>query len=203
MALHGMMGAVYVQTSDAPIAFTDEATTADATLKRYTIADGTKRYWDKNTDVVVKKNNNTISTGFHIEHAGGAVVFDDALLVTDVVTVSGKCVTIAQAGGMFNWSLDLAVDTQEKTTFQSGEWREFETTMVSFTGSAEAYWGDDQFFQLLGEEMIIVLYVDKDGPAAYEGYAIFNGDGITTDVNELIQEEIEFTGVGPICYRGD
>ena len=203
MALHGMMGAVYVQTSDAPVTFTDEATTADATRKRYTITDVTKRYWDKNTDVLVKKNNTVITTGFHIEHAGGAVVFDEALLATDEITVSGKYVALEQAGGMFNWSLDLAVDTQEKTTFQSGEWREFEATLVSFTGSAEAYWGDDRFFQLLGEEMIIVLYVDKDGPAAYEGYAIFNGDGITTDVNELIQEEIEFTGVGPICYRGD
>lgn len=203
MALHGKLGAVYVQTSDAPVAFTDEATTADATRKRFTITVGTKRYWDKNTDVVVKKNGAAITTGFHIEHAGGTVVFEDAQLVGDEITVSGKYVTVAQAGGMFNWTLDLTVDTQEKTTFISGDWREFEATLVSFSGSAEAYWGDDQFFQALGEEMIIALYVDEDGPIAYEGYAIFTGDGITTDVNELIQEDIEFTGDGPICYRGD
>lgn len=202
MALHGKLGAVYVQTSDAPVAFTDEATTADATLKRFTIANDTKRHWDKNTDVVVKKNGTVVTDGFHLEYAGGAVIFDDAQLITDEVAVSGSCVTVTQAGGMFNWTVDLAVDTQEKTTFISGDWREFEATLVSFSGSAEAYWGDDQFFQALGEEMIVVLYVEENGPVAYEGYAIFTGDGITADVNELIKEDIEFTGDGPIHYRG-
>lgn len=190
-----------MQTSDAPVAFTDEATTADATLKRFTITDGTKRYWDKNTAVTVKKNAVAITTGFHLEYAGGVVVFDDALLGTDDVTVSGKYVTVAQAGGMFNWTVDLTLDTQEKTTFASGEWREFDSTLLGFTGSAEAYWGDDQFFQALGAEVILALYVNETGPVAYEGYAIIAGDGIATDVNELIKEDVEFTGDGPIYYR--
>ncbi len=202
MALHGKLGAVYVQTSDAPIVFTDEATTADATLKRFTITNDAKRYWDKNTDVTVKKNDVAITTGFHLEYAGGVVVFDDAQLITDVITVSGNYVTVAQAGSMFNWSLDITLDTQEKTTFASGDWREYDAALLGFSGSAEAYWGDDQFFQALDEEVIIVLYINETGPVAYEGYAIFNSDGITTDVNELIKEDIEFTGDGPIYYRG-
>jgi hypothetical protein len=191
-----------VQTSDAPIAFTDEATTADATLKRFTITDAVERYWDKNTDVVVKKNNAAITAGFHLEYAGGVVVFDEALLGTDSITVSGKYVTVAQAGGMFNWSVDLSIDTQEKTTFVSGDWKEYEATIAGFSGSAEAYWGDDQFFQALGTEVILALYINETGPVAYEGYAIIAGDGITADVNELIQEDIEFTGDGPVYLRG-
>ena len=202
MALAGKLGAVYVQTDDAPVAFTDEATTANAARTRYTITDTTKRYWSKGTAVVVEVGGVAVTTGYTLEYAGGVVVFDVAQGVGAVVTVTGAYVALAEAGGFYNWSLEPSVDMQEKTAFQSSGWKEFESTVKGFTGSAEAFWGDDQFFTALGTEVIVALYLNEATGLRYEGYAVISGDGISTAVDELIQETVDFTGDGPICYRG-
>ena len=93
------------------------------------------------------------------------------------------------------------MDMQEKTTFQSNGWKEFEPTIKGFSGSAEAFWGDEKFFLTLGTEVIVALYLNESTGLRYEGYAVISGDGISTAVDELIQETVEFTGDGPICYR--
>lgn len=201
MALAGKLGAVYVQTDAAPVAFTNEATTANTARTRYTITDTAKRYWSKGTAVVVKVGGTTVTTGYTLEYAGGVVVFNVAQAVGAVVTVTGAYVVLAQAGGFFGWSVEPTMDMQEKTTFQSNGWKEFEPTIKGFTGSAEAYWGDEQFFDALGTEVIVALYLNESTGLRYEGYAVISSDGISTAVDELIQETVDFTGDGPICYR--
>ncbi|MDA8212160.1 MAG: hypothetical protein M0021_09825 [Clostridia bacterium] len=201
MALQGKLGAVYVQTSAAPVAFVDEATTADAAKKRYTITNTAKRYWDKNTAVTVKKDAVVQTTGFTIEYAGGVVVFDTAL-TTEVITVSGSSLTVAQSGGFFNWSADMGADMSDITTFMSSGWKEFQSALKEWSGSAEAYWGDSSFFDKLGTEVVVVLYADS-GAAKYrfEGFAIITGDGIEANVDDVVQEGIDFQGVGPLYYH--
>ena len=201
MALAGKLGAVYVQTDAAPVAFTNEATTANTARTRYTITDTAKRYWSKGTAVVVKVGGTTVTTGYTLEYAGGVVVFNVAQAVGAVVTVTGAYVVLAQAGGFFGWSVEPTMDMQEKTTFQSNGWKEFGPTIKGFTGSAEAYWGDEQFFDALGTEVIVALYLNESTGLRYEGYAVISSDGISTAVDELIQETVDFTGDGPICYR--
>lgn len=202
MALAGKVGAVYVQTSAAPVAFLDEATTANAAYTRYTITNATKRYWDKNTAVTVKKNSVVQTTGFTIEYTGGVVVFDTPLLGTDVVVVSGNYLTVAQSGGFFNWSADTGADMSDITTFASNGWKEVQPTVKEWSGSAEAFWGDSSFFDKLGTEVVVVLYVDA-GAAKYrfEGFAIITGNGIEVNVDDVVQESIDFQGVGPLYYR--
>lgn len=202
MALSGKVGAVYVQTADAPVAFTDEATTPNATYTRYTISNAAKRYWSKDYVVTVKKNTVVQTTGFTIEYVGGVIVFATALQPTDVVTVSGYYVNVSQAGGFFNWSLDAELETAEATTFASQGWKQFEPTLKGFSGSAEAYWGNADFFNKLGQEVVIVLYTDAGAAKnRYEGYAVITSDSIETAVDALIQETIEFQGSGPLYYR--
>lgn len=202
MALAGLVAAVYKQTTDAVVVFTDEATTGDAGHTRYQIDNVAKRYWDKSETVTVKKNNVIQADGFTIEHLSGFVVFDVALQPTDVVTVSGKYLTVSQVGGMFNWSLDLEADEEEVTTFASGGWKEFLVSNLGFSGSAEQYWGDDEFFQALGTEVILVLYTDAGaGKIRYEGYAVISGDGIEAPQDGIVQETVNFRGTGPLFYR--
>lgn len=201
MALAGKVGAVHVQTSAAPVAFVDEATTGDAAKKRYTINNAAKRYWDKNTAITVKKNAVVQTSGFTIEYAGGVVVFDVAL-TTEAITVSGSSLTVAQAGGFFNWSADLGAEMSDVTTFASNSWKEHIPTIKEFSGSAEAYWGDDTFFNKLGMEVVVVLYADAgSAKIRFEGFAIIIGDSIETSVDAVIQESINFQGVGPLYYR--
>ena len=204
MAITGMTGAVYVSdVNTAPVSFNDETCSAvDAQRKRYQIDDPDLMYWDPTYPVLVEVDGDPVSTGFTLEHAGGYIVFNNALDAGDEVTVSGKALTLIQAGGFFNWSIDGDADDAEATTFKSQGWKEFARTLKGWSGGAEAYWGEEQMFDSLGKAVVGKLYIDA-GPAqdCLEGCAIINGDGIENPVDGLVQESVEFTGTGPLYLR--
>lgn len=198
----GKVGGVFLKTTDAPLIFTDDAATADLSLTRYTITDNAKRYWDKNSAVTVKVNGEVQNSGFNIEYCGGVVVFSEARDSEDVVLVSASAVTVEQHGGFFSWSAELGMDTTETTTFMSNGWKEFIPSIKEFTASAESYWGDEEFFSRLGEEVVIALYVDTTSSRArYEGYGIISSDNIEADVDDVVNDSIEIQGVGALYYR--
>lgn len=202
MALSGKVGAVFVQTADAPVSFSEEATTGSLDRKRYTISDAAKRYWDKDTPVTVEVNSVVVSAGFTLEHCGGMVVFEAPLEPEDEVTVSGKYLMVEQHGGFFNWSAELELETSDITTFQSAGWKENLPTVKGFTASAEDYWGDEEFFAGLGKEVVIALYTDATASKLrYEGFGIINSDSIETAVDDIVNETIEIQGTGPLYYR--
>ena len=203
MAVVGLTGAVYVSdVNTAPVSFSGKPCTGDTERKRYQINDLSLRYWDPTYPVLVEVDGDPVLTGFTLEHAGGYIVFNNALDAGDEVTVSGKALTLIQAGGFFNWSIDGDADDAEATTFESQGWKEFARTLKGWSGSAEAYWGDEQFFDSLGKTVVVKLYIDA-GPAqdCLEGFAIINGDGIENPVDGLVQESVEFTGTGPLYLR--
>jgi len=204
MAITGMTGAVYISdVNTAPVSFNDESCSAvDAQRKRFRIDDDELQYWDPDYPVLVEVNGEPVTTGFTLEYAVGFVVFDEALGAEDEVTVSGKALTLIQAGGFFNWSIDGDGEDADATTFASQGWKEFKRTLKGWSGSAEAYWGDTQFYDSLGKTVVVKLFIDA-GPAqdCLEGFAIINGDGIENPVEGLVQETIDFTGTGPLYIR--
>ena len=204
MAIVGMTGAVYVSdVNTAPVSFNDETCSAvDTQRKRYQIDDPDLMYWDPTHPVLVEVNDEAVVAGFTLEHVGGFVIFDTALGADDTVTVSGKALTLIQAGGFFNWSIDGDADDADATTFASQGWKESVRTLKGWSGSAEAYWGDTQFFDSLGKTVVVKLFVDS-GPSqdCLEGFAVINGDGIEAPVDGLIQEAVDFTGTGPLYIR--
>ena len=202
MAIAGMTGAVYVSdVNTAPISFTDEPCTGDVTRKRFQIDDPSLRYWSPNT-VTVEVEGIAVTSGFILESVGGIVVFEEARDVYDEVTVSGKALTLAQAGGFFNWNLDGDGEDVDATTFASEGWKEFVRTLKGWSGSAEAYWGDTQFFNSLGKTVVMQLFLGSgEDKTCLEGLAIINGDGVETPVEGLVQETVDFTGTGPLYIR--
>ena len=204
MSLSGRVGAVCIETVAQPVSFTKKPTTADATFTRYRINDSSRRYWDKKQPVTVYVNDQEASGNYKLEHCGGVIVFKTPLTAQDVVTVSGKSVAVAQRGGFFNWSCELSADTADITTFQSGGWKENLPNIKGFTATAESYWGDAEFTQSLGKEVIIALYVDNtSSKRRYEGYAVISSDNIEAAVDDVINETIEFEGTGNLYYRED
>lgn len=203
MAITGMTGAVYVSdVNTAPVSFNDEPCIGDVLNKRYQIEDPQLMYWDPETPVLVEVDGVPVTTGFTLERAGGYVVFEDALNPLEEVTVSGKALALIQAGGFFNWSIDGDGEDADATTFASQGWKEFKRTLKSWSGSAEAYWGDRQFFDSLGQRVVLKLFIDA-GPSqeCFEGFAIINGEGIENPVDGLVQETVDFTGTGPLYLR--
>jgi hypothetical protein len=203
MSISGKVGAVFVQTSAAPVAFTDQATTKNGTFDVYYITDRTKAYWDKPTAITVKKNSITVPvTNYDIEYAGGYIKFKTPNITSDVITASGAALTVSQSGGFFNWSADLETDTADSTTFASNGWKESIATVKGFSGSAEGYWGNSDFFNALGKEVVIALYVDNTAnKRRYEGFGIITSDSIETAVDDLVNESIEIQGTGSLYYR--
>jgi len=204
MAISGMTGAVYVSDVDAdPVAFNYKSCSAvDAAGKRYQIDDEDCRYWDRDTPVSVEVDGDPVTTGFTLEHAGGFVVFDEAPVVEEDVTVSGKALTLIQAGGFFNWSVDFDGEDVDATTFKSKGWKDFVRTLKGWSGSAEAYWGDTRFYDSLGKTVVVKLFVDAgEAQECLEGFAIINGEGIENPVDGLVQETVDFTGTGPLYIR--
>lgn len=203
MAITGKVGAVYVSDiNTAPVSFTDAATSKDAERKRFQVVNPEHRYWPPDEPITVKKNGAVINTGFTLERVGGVVVFNNPLSVEDEITVSGTALTLIQAGGFFNWSIDTDAEDTEATTFASGGWKEYVRTLKNWSGSAEAYWGDTQFFDSLGKIVVVKLFIDA-GPSqdCIEGFALINGDGIESPVDGLVTETVDFTGVGPLYPR--
>lgn len=203
MAISGKVGAVYVsKVETAPVSFTDQATTKDATNTRYQVTNAAYRYWPLDAAITVKKNGNAVTSGFKLERAGGYVVFDTPLSGSDVVTVSGTALTLVQCGGFFNWSVDMKADLQDVTTYASNGWKEQLLTVEGWSGSAEAYWGDDRFYKSLGEIIVVKLFVDSGASQrCLEGFAIITSDSIESAVDEIVKEKIEFEGVGPLYAR--
>lgn len=201
MAMAGTVGAVY-RSSGTPTAFVDAATTANATYTRYTITDAAKRYLDKSQAVTVKKNGVIQTAGFKIEYSGGVVVFDAALQPTDVVTVSGSALTVAEVAGFFGWKLNPELDLQDTTAFSDAPWKAFTALLKGWSVEAEWYWANADFFTALGTEVILVLYTD-DGASKkrYEGYVVITKASPEVPAAGVIKESISFTGQGELYYR--
>lgn len=206
-AITGEVGAVYVSKAEvAPQAFVDEPTTPDATRKRYQVTDPALRYWSPASPVIVKVDGEVVSSGFSLEYVGGFVVFDVAQGDGEV-TVSASALTLIQAGGFFNWSVDFESDIHDVTTFdvetpEEKGWRKYVQGLKGWSGSAEAYWGNTRFFDSLGKLLVIKLFIDSGvSQACLEGFAVINGEGIEASVDEIIQETVDFTGSGPLYPR--
>ncbi len=203
MPIAGKVGAVYISdTGTAPVPFTNEPTTDSGDHKRYQVTDPTCRYWALNVPIVVKVDGDVVAAGFVLEHAGGNVVFTEALASNAEVTVSGSALTLVQAGGLLSWSADLEADDLDATVFESGGWKEYIRGLIGWSGSAEAYWGDQRFFDNLGEIVLVKLYVDA-GPSqrCFEGFALIKGVGIESNVTEIVTQSIDWTGIGPLYAR--
>lgn len=202
MAIAGKVGAVYMQTTDSAIAFNAEPMTNSGDNTRYYITDRDKAYWYKNATTTVYVDG-VEETAVTIEYAGGYIEFDSALTGTETVTVTGGYLTVSQVAGFFSWSADVNSDMQESTTF-GDSWKEFMPTLKDFTASAEKYWITNNISDRLGEEVVLVLYVDSGtNKNRYEGFALISSDSIEDSVDALINESIEFQGTGNLYYRED
>jgi hypothetical protein len=206
LAISGLVGAIY-KASGTSTTFTAQAMTNSGDNKRYFITDRTKAYWDDQAALTLEKSTNgttwsAVTSGFTVEYAGGYVEFaaDQGTLQ---FRISSKSFALVAIGGGYNWSLDIESEQVECTNFNSNGWKEYTTTLNGFSGSFEKYWEDGASFSELGNEsLILVLYVDGGASKLrYEGYARINTDSISSAVDGLVEESLDFQGSGKIYYR--
>ncbi len=192
----GYNASVYV-ASGTPVQFTDEATTASSDYKVYTISNSSKRFWSRQYAITVKRNGNIITTGFTIQYPGGKVIFSTAQQPTDVITVSGYYIPVSLVAQAKEWSLDVDVETTESTVFQS-QWKTFEVTYLSGSGSLSQWWADEFFLQNLGNLLGFELNVDST--RAYRFFGYLTKDSVKTVADGLVEESLNFVSDGLIYY---
>ena len=213
MAIAGKVGAVYTLDPDAEstqFSGGGQVCTGCPERKRYCVSEG-ERYLDPTKSVVVYRNDVVVSGGYYIEHVNGCVVFHEQQGVGDEIKVLAyyfKPQDITQTGGCFNWSLNPSIDEEPVTTFksavESGGWKSFIPLLKEWTASAEAYWGAYNFFESLGRILVVKFFTDAGvAQDCLEGYAITVGDDITAPVDGVVEESIEFRGVGPLVAQLD
>lgn len=176
---------------------------------KYRISNASKRYWDKATPVVVQQSTDggatwsTVpATDYTVAYVGGEVTFTTARPSGAQIRVSGAYYNVTQVGGFFEWSLDIERQVEDATTFESNGWSEGLPTLLSASGSASRYWAtSNEFFSLLGQEVILVLYVDKTSNKRYEGYFRITTQSVETAVDSLIEESLDFQLTGELYYR--
>lgn len=210
MAIAGLVASIFRQTTAAPTAFNAEATTetvaySDVAYTRYQINNAAYRYWDKTQAVTVQVNAAAPAGTYHIEYLGGFVVFDAPLTAADAVTVSGHALTVAEAGGMFGWKLDLDVDLTDTTTFADNGWKTYLPSLKGAAGSCDAYWWNDETdaqYVSQGNDVVLVLYIDKSNTKErWETWAKFKKEGLSSAVKDVVKAQIDFESTGQVFYR--
>ena len=206
VAIAGKVGAVYTLDPEAVstiFAGGAQECTACAEHKRYCVAPALQ-YLDPKKPVKVYRNSVEIHSGFCIEHFGGCVVFQEAQSAQDAITILAYYFNpddIKQSGGCFNWSLTIEVDEADVTTYKTAQdsngWKSFMPLLEGWSASAEAFWGDNSFFESLGKTIIVKLFIEAGAAQDYfGGYAVVTSNDIETPVDGIVEETIDFRGTG-------
>ena len=175
MAIVGTLGKVYMGYGESATAFSNVTCNSYVGYgyKLYFIGDRTKRFWDPNTAVVVKVNDEIVTTGFTVFRAGGYILFDAAQSISDTVKASGAFIPFDEFGQAKQWSIDVKsikadVSAFNTTTHDVEDWVEKVVVGREFSGSIDVLYGDVQPWRdaVLGNE-------DLGGGEAVGGFNLY------------------------------
>lgn len=202
----GYKADVYI-TGGAPVAFTNEATTANAARTQYTITNTARQHLARDVDVVVESSPDGVTwatvdpSEYTVQHAIGRIDFDTARAVGTSVRVDGAYLTASRLGGGRSWTLDVSVNIEDASEFGDG-WRARQATIREGSASLERWWLDEAMLGVLtaGTSVVLVLYPNYAAGSRYVAYAAFTTDGVSTAVDGLVDESLDFDLDGEAHY---
>ncbi len=200
-------------TTSTGEAMTSLSPTTDRFLFR--ITDKTKRHWTR--DVTLTPTvyvNTTAHTDFATNFVQGKVTFGTALTTAEsaLVTVDARHVTSSYLPMTRNWSLSATIDMLDVTTFSTStsaaQWRTFTDGLSGATvdlgrivdGGSTA---TPLFFDHLNTntDLIVELIAQPAGTTfKWEGYARVSGDGFTSTLDALMEENASLMIDGPLFF---
>ena len=146
---------------------------------------------------------------------------DSADKITD--STGGNIIGLSKAGGFFDWSVQVNMSNAETTQF-GNTWTTRVTTLKNWSGSASAYWTDENFtldvaaglVAIDGETVAgggasnneapftIAFFLDNlnaSTPQRFVGQAVVTGFEISDSVGGVVEKTVNFEGNGPLYYR--
>lgn len=193
-----------VKVSGTAVAFTDEATTnVGGDLKTYQINATAKRVWDRTAAVTVKKNTVVQATTLYtVNRLTGTIVFNNVILITDTVTVSGQYLPMTTAAEAKEYAYNLQAQNQDDTEF-SDTFITRKQGLKTITGSLSKWYVDGTFEGYLNNETpkVLELYSDSSGAFDVKAWVLLSKEGISAVVSGLVEESVDFEGITDIDGR--
>ena len=204
MALPGKYARIRIM-SETSTAFTDESTTADASLRIYTIDDRDLKYWDREVAVQVFRNAVLVPTEeYRVQHAGGRIHFWEPQGGGDVITVSGAFVTVVTAAESNEYTLTNESEIVDVTVFESDGWRERLAGILSSSGTVSGFWVVNNLFtpRLLEQKpLILELQANKDDPEIYAMYVVMETQELAPSVEGAVETSVSWQSDGDLLIE--
>lgn len=168
----------------------------------------TNIYWNPNLPPAITKQSlgagpfNAVSAALYtVNYINGTITFLTANNVLDVIKINGiEYMTLQAVGNMFDWSLDLKINTVDATAFQD----QFATKLSSIrswsataTGYHVSSFWYDAFASTPQAEFYVVFYPDVAATERFVGAATID---VMTDVKKdaAVTEKMTVNGTGAL-----
>jgi hypothetical protein len=201
MAIAGLRAQVRV--SGPPVAFSSEATTADAGRIRYRIDDVGKGVWGRTAPVEVRRSTDGASTldpvagaEYALDRLAGTVVFHTPQASGTVVQVSGEYLPLSVAAEAREFSYTLSGNSQEASRFGDAYTRRAQG-LRDVTGSLSQWTTAERYFEdalTAGEPLVLEFYSQADGAPDLRVWAMVSSTDMKAAVDGLMETTVEWEG---------
>ena len=190
----------YEKVTGDDIAFVDGGAGSEDTITSVAEAFGCFAIGDIIT-ITGSTSNDQTATIVAVE--AGVITVATALLSDEgaSATVTIEINLVGQVCGFFNWGADNVCDILETTDYCDAGVRTYIASLKGWTGSAEKHWLTEETLDWIGSHLIIKFYIDVTNTMRYEGWVIVDSHSITSAVDTLVNESINFQGDGILNYE--
>jgi hypothetical protein len=182
-------------------------------------------WWaEANAALAVKINTSTTLTGTEtsvqylggIVHLKGSYVAGDAYHTlaegdTDAITVSSVAYwSVSKMGEANNWNLNISRDIADKSVLGNNGWKEYFPMLRGASVTLDKWFEtDNQFYDIMGKKVILVLWVtwddDTAGAGTYVGagyvcYARAKQTSTGARPTEIVKEQLSLDVLSKLYY---
>jgi hypothetical protein len=203
--VNGKLSDVYV-TAGAAVSMptepmSDISASGFAVRTTYAVTNAVKRYFDPATPLVIQQSLDSGGTWNAVTPdliAAGFVQFvtpRQAAPLAQIRVLSGKYLPYVKIIGGKEWDLTNDMAMVDSTVFGQNSHNFVAVALSDGTASVKRFWQDDSLRSLMGNLMVLVLYIDATTQPAgprYEMLALLKGDAIKQQVASLEEEDLTF-----------
>jgi len=201
----GKLSDVYV-TSGASVSMptepmSDIAASGFAARTTYAVTNAVKRYFDPATPLVIQQSLDSGATWNAVTPslvAAGYVQFTTARQLSPLAMIrvlSGNYLPYAKVIGGHEWDLTTDVAVLDSTVFGQNSHNYTSVLLSDGVATVKRFWQDDSLRSLMGNLMVLILYIDATTQPAgprYEMLALLKADPIKQAVAALEEEDLTF-----------
>lgn len=191
-----------IKVGGSPVAFTNQATTANAARTIYQITDASMQVWDRKATVTVQRSTDggttwttlePVTDGYSIQTLSGSIIFTNARATGTLIRVSGSYIPLSVAAECTEWKISKNANLLDVTKFQD-DWISKIQGLKSAKGSLSRWLTVDTFFYdslISGDPVVLELFA-QDSLVPDRLWAILDSDQMEAKVASANNESVSF-----------